>query len=243
MRDNQRQKVYDSEHAIDHGASFTTVAECQAYVDRVLARKRLQRKYPRLPKKIVVRPGFGRIIACAETLDGQRVIKLPLWSRTELTILHEISHHVAESSDGIRWAHNWKFAAIHLSLVREMMGVDAERALRDQYRARRVRYTEPRAKRPLTEEQRSAAADRLAAAREARLGERGRWALRTDGGAWVKRVVWKFGRCELTFTAGTAEGAMVWTTLPAVERWVERCVTTGWTVEVVDLSDCSAPVH
>jgi putative metallohydrolase (TIGR04338 family) len=240
MRDSQRQKIYDAEHASSPGKAFPTVEECQAYVDRVLKRKRLQRKYS-VPRTIVVHPGHGRRIACATTIYGRRVIKLPRWSRTELTILHEIAHHIADN-DGRSWSHNWKFAAVLLTLVREMMGAEAEQALRGQYRTRRVRYTEPRAKRELTGEQRVAAADRLAAAREARFGERGRWALRTTRGAWCKRVTWKFGQAYPTFT-GMVEEAQVWTTRPAVDRWVERFTTTSWTVEVVDLNDCSVAVQ
>lgn len=241
MRDNQRQKVYDSEHGVDHGKTFVTVEECQAYVDRVLTRKRLQTKFSRFPKQIEVHPGVGRRIACAQVLYGMRVIKLPKWARTELVILHEIAHHVAQT-DGRDWAHSWKFCHIHLALVREMMGREVETALRSEFRQRRVRYTEPRTKRPLSEEQRVAAADRLAAAREARLGERGRWALRTNGGAWVKRISWKFETAYPTFT-GMAEEAQVWTTRPAVDRWIERLSGHSWGIEIVDLSKCSAAVR
>jgi putative metallohydrolase (TIGR04338 family) len=242
MRDSQRQKVYDSEEPLDRGATFTTVGECQAYVDRVLARKRLQRRYPRLPKTIVVHNGGGNRRATALEQHGQLVIKLPKWARSEMVILHEIAHHVARTSDGQHWAHNWKFCAVYLTLIREMMGTGPERELRQQFRSRRVRFTEPRARRVLSEEERSAAADRLAAAREARLGERGRWALRTTSGVWCKRVTWRYGKVDPYFT-GMAEEAMVWTTRPAVERWVERFRSSAWEIEIVDLSECSAAVH
>lgn len=239
MRDSQRQKVYDSEEPVDRGCTFVSVDECQAYVDRVLARKRLQRKFPRLPKKIVVHHGGGNRRATAYQDLGQRMIKLPRWARSEMVILHEVAHHVADSSDGQRWGHNWKFCQVYLVLLREMMGVGTERALRDQFRVRRVRYTEPRPKRVMSAEQREMAAGRLAAAREARLGERGQWVIRLTNGTWCKRITWKYQRADM-YVTGMVEEAMVWTTRPAVDRWIERLTAAGWAVEIVDLDAVEA---
>lgn len=61
-------------------------------------------------------------------------------------------------------AHGRLFAATMLDLVGYQMGADAKRALREAFRAHKVRYTRRRA--PMSPEQREAAAARLSAARE-----------------------------------------------------------------------------
>jgi putative metallohydrolase (TIGR04338 family) len=239
MRDSQRQKVYDAEAETEHGKRFTTVKECQIYVDRVLARKRLQTKLAkRVAIRITVHPGHGHRQATASFIGRERVIQAPIWARTELTLLHEIAHHVV----GLSHHHDWEFCRVLLILVREMLGAETERHLKAGYRARKVRFAPPRT-RQLTPAQREAAVARLAAAREARAGERGRWALKhAHQDLWYKKLTWKYGHVHATLTS-KVDDATVWTTKAAVDRWIERLDGDGWGYDLVDLSHCSVAVR
>lgn len=86
-------------------------------------------------------------------------------------LLHEMAHLVTGLPNGDRdrthtWQHGHQFCAAYLVLVRHELGVAAHDALRVSMKAHRVRYTPPRS-RPMTDEQRAAAAARLAANRRA----------------------------------------------------------------------------
>lgn len=227
--------MYDAEDCVDRGAVFETLAECQKYVDRVLARKRLVGRM-RSVRSITVVDGRGGTSARASDHFGEgRKIALPSGMRSELVILHEIAHHVG----GLGSRHNWQFADAFLALVREMMGVEAHNDLKAEFRQRKVRFRKP-VKRTLTPEQRQAAAERLVRAREVRMAneETGRWVLRVDYGGtgnytYISMVTTKWDRPRLSLV-NSIDAAQVWKTRSAVERWLKSVTEEGYAVEIVE---------
>ena len=187
-RDSQVNRLYAAEKILRCGLSkpVTTwkrgatkderkkmLKDAQAFVDRVMARKYIKRKYPNASMyRITVRGTKASRRAVAWTVSG--TIDLPFngeWGWHEDVLLHEIAHILDYRDywrrDGSRAYHDWRFAQIYLDLVRNVMGKEAHDALRKSFKANRVRYTEPR-KRSLTPEQREALQERMKLAREAR---------------------------------------------------------------------------
>ena len=86
---------------------------------------------------VFVHDGRGRVKACAVG----RIIKLPLWARSERVILHELAHVIQTERPG----HGRQFCRIFLDIVRRWHSDrDAWRTLRASFRAHRVRYTRRR---------------------------------------------------------------------------------------------------
>jgi len=171
-RDTQRQRVYTAESAVEKAtpsARLEAVRDVERFVKATLARKRVQDDFPRATRvyKYVpdVTDGRGRRRACAV---GSCEIRMPVWSRTELIVLHELAHIMINREHGDRdtiASHGWQFCAAYLRLVLHVMGRQHHDALKASFKAHRVRFTKPRAKRELTPEQRAALVARMAAAR------------------------------------------------------------------------------
>lgn len=179
-RDSQRQKLYDAERAALDVKGLTmkrweTVPEMQAYVNKLLDSAWFKRHWPRkggsegiwlgangfvFAPKVEVRDGRGH----RRATYGGGVIQMPKWARKEWVMLHELAHYVTPQ----RPAHGWQFAANYLLLVQHQLGKEAADALRAKFKFFRVRYTKPRAKRPMTEEQKQVLRERLVKARAAR---------------------------------------------------------------------------
>lgn len=131
---------------------------------RVFGMKRVQDAFPRLRAHDLpsVGDGRGRRRACGWS-GG---IKIPLWARNEAVVIHELAHTVTHRQHGYDTAaHGWQFCSVYLTLTLHAMGREAHDTLKRAFRENRVRYTAPRAKRELTDEQRQALADRLALGR------------------------------------------------------------------------------
>lgn len=163
-RDSQRSRLYRAESAsgLEKHAEKMTIAEAQAFVDRLLAQKTVQKHFPitgRIGTKVFVVAGRG---CYAEWL--RRRITLAPWGRNPLVICHELAHILERRGA----AHGWEFAAAELWLVRRAMGKDAHDALKAAFKAGRVRYTAPRARRPLSDEEKAVLRQRLVAARAAK---------------------------------------------------------------------------
>jgi putative metallohydrolase (TIGR04338 family) len=144
-RDFQRSRVYAAERELDGTPTHRKLAECQAFVDKVLRSKWWRSRGGE--SGIVVEDGRGRSRACYQsgffsmTGRGIRppVVKLPRWARSELVILHELAHSL---TNGGPW-HGREFARNFLALVGRFMGREAATALRESYRKHRVKYRRP----------------------------------------------------------------------------------------------------
>lgn len=133
-RDQQRQRAYDAEHAIDDfGETFADLDGAKRYVARMLASKWLRRHFPGVRSTIEVRDGRGRRRAAA---FGTYAITLPRWARNTTTVLHEIAHCLTPRDPG----HGAEWARCYLMLVQHFLGRAAAAALRASFKAHGVRY-------------------------------------------------------------------------------------------------------
>lgn len=180
-RDSQRQKVYDAEsavlppkrHDIEQFPDLQSVCD---WVHRIANYAWYKRRFPTSPATrsveigtnrdtwyasgLIVKDGSGTRIA----RGGRFVLNLPLWARSERTILHELAHHVTSGGDP---GHGWEFCANHLTLVRFVQGKETHDLLRQSYRDHGVRYKKQRKRRPMSVEEKAEFAARMAAARAA----------------------------------------------------------------------------
>lgn len=160
-RDSQRSKVYAAERAVFPGVPRVarTLGDVQDFVDRVLARKRVIKRFGQKKARITAARRGG----ASYVFDGSNVMHInPDHAPNTMLMLHELAHVLAPLA-----RHGHEFADAYLFLVREMMGREAHDKLKAAFKAKRVR-TKAKAKRVLTEEQKQVLRERLAAARAAR---------------------------------------------------------------------------
>jgi len=164
-RDTQRSKLYKAESVV-HGRDLVGVADMQRYVDELVKRAWFKRRWPDVTD-IQVRDGRGRRRAGAS--PANRYITMPKWARYEEVVLHEVAHIVTDVQYGMRPAfHGWQFASNLIELVRYSMGKPEADMMKGSFRSSGVRFAKPKKRVPLTDEQKVAATQRLAAARAAR---------------------------------------------------------------------------
>ena len=164
-RDTQRSKLYAAESVV-HGDKFESVADMQRYVDKLVGRAWFKRRWPNVTS-IEVRDGRGRSRAGAYSRGGY--ITMPRWSRYEEVVLHEVAHIVTDYQHGTNLAaHGWQFAHNLIELVHYHMGKDEADKMKASFRKAKVRFSEPKKRAPLSDEQRSANIERLAKARASR---------------------------------------------------------------------------
>lgn len=165
VRDSQRQKLYDAQDCLTHqGRQFTSIEEMQIYADKLTNSAWWKRRYP--GRRIIIEPQRNNCSALARG-DGY-TISMPKWAWNEMILLHEIAHHAKDRRYGHRGtaAHGREFAKTMLELVRHKMGDECWWLLKESFRKHKVKHTLPR--KPMSEEQRAAASERLAASRKPR---------------------------------------------------------------------------
>jgi hypothetical protein len=174
-RDSQRKKLYEAERKVFTEGSISspwvtkigkgTLGEAAAYVKKVAQSK----TWAKLMKD-VGRSSYANWVPPVKDGRGSATggphigVKLPDWSRCEPIVLHELAHCIAPACCG----HNWLYAHIYIKLVSRFMGTEWADKLRKQFRKDRVKFTPPRPKRELTEEQKAVLRERCARARAAR---------------------------------------------------------------------------
>ena len=152
-RDSQRSKVYKAEqgHSLWFDeALFDSVGEVQEWVDSICRSRWFKNRFRRhaIDPKSVMR--YGRSADGIKVLDGRGrrrangstrgFIKLPIWTRSDMHILHEIAHVVTSPRVA---AHGREFCANYLALVRQFMGREEAIELKTCFKKHRVKYTRP----------------------------------------------------------------------------------------------------
>lgn len=156
MRDYQRSKVYAAESCLPNGEDWRkdrNMERLQAYCDKLCDSAWFKRRWGTgpggKPWRFTLKDGRGARIA----RGGSFRLKLPRWSRTEATVLHEMAHtlchfrqkqcshcgHVTRTSHTMVAAHGRHFAKTMLELVEHQMGKETADLLRKSYRAEKVR--------------------------------------------------------------------------------------------------------
>jgi putative metallohydrolase (TIGR04338 family) len=139
-RDSQRSRLYRAEDELEPGRRLPTVAVLQGYVDDLAASDWFTARWG--ARSFDVRPGHGHRRA---TADRNGVLQLPLWSRTELVVLHEVAHCLTPERYA---AHGPEYAGVFLSLVRRRLGPGAAQVLEDAFARHRVRWVTTAVARP-----------------------------------------------------------------------------------------------
>ena len=180
-RDSQRSKVYKAERRMASWDKnrLETIPEVERWIRKLSKQTRLQTHFPELTRREVeVSDGRGRRSAAG----NESGIWLPRWGRFKLVILHELAHVITERRlraeapyIGITgWkvkqgaVHGWVFCAVYLKLVHLGIGKAQADELKGHFKALKVRFTEPRKKRPMSEERRAQLREHLQLARAAR---------------------------------------------------------------------------
>lgn len=169
--DSQRAKVYAGEKAAAWDARATellTHQEAEQYIVKATDWLRSKGLCFTHGKRIQVRHNVGRGGAWANRTHGVIMLTGPAHKRW--IILHEVAHLALHRRhpdfDGDLRAHGWVFCDVYLQLVQHFLGVAAATELRRSLKAHGARV---RPKRQMTEAQREAAAERLAASRPKRV--------------------------------------------------------------------------
>lgn len=169
LRDTQRKKVYNAEAVLLRFAKpLREITDIEKYLRKQLARKAITSRYPDAAEAMRVKDGRGTRKALAY---GTYAISIPLWARNEAIVLHEAAHVITSRHIDRRKAsaHGWQFCETLLVLVRFIMGREAHDALKQSFKDHKVRFSKPRERAPLSEEQKAALRERLAKARAAKV--------------------------------------------------------------------------
>ena len=142
-RDQQRSKVYKSEKILAGKTKpLPTVRDMEAYVTKLQSRAVLVKRFGHhLTRTIVVKDGRGR----SDAGGWSGGVTMPLWSRCELILLHEVAHTITRRIFGVNVAgHGWQYANIYLQLVKTMLGAEIHAQLKGSFKANKVRTTPKR---------------------------------------------------------------------------------------------------
>lgn len=165
-RDTQQRKLYRAE-AVYTGTTRMTddYFDMKKFVAKVWKSKRVHKAFSRMYPKTVPYVGDGR--ARTHAGGNARGIYMPVWSRSEGIILHELAHTINQRVNGQDPAgHGWQFASIYLKLVLYIHGREAHDLLKKGMKLHRVRFTEPRKRKPMDPARKAELVARLAAYRE-----------------------------------------------------------------------------
>lgn len=165
-RDSQRSRVYKAEAFLETiSKRHDSMEELTAYVRRVRTNKRVLSYARELRGPMVIRDWRG----ARSAKGGADGILMPVWSRYDAVILHELAHVViSRRHRGTVATHGWEFAQLFLRLVRTCMGKEAHHLLRLSFKSRGVRYTPKRKRKPLAPEAKAKLVARLELARAAK---------------------------------------------------------------------------
>lgn len=168
-RDSQRKKLYTAEReTFTYHAQSIGLDECATLVSKIQNSDYITRKYmPRWPGRIAVTDGRGS----RRALSHGGKISLPVWARMKWMVIHEMAHELHRYQRAGRngaAGHGWQYAEIYLDLVGHFMGHADRDRLKESFRKHRVKYCAPRKGRILSEAEKQALRDRLAAARAAK---------------------------------------------------------------------------
>ena len=132
-RDSQRARLYRAEGQVGAGRRLPTVERMQAWVDAMAATDWFLARWG--ARTFDVRPGFGHRRA---TADQNGVLQMPKWARTELVLVHEVSHCLTPPSLA---PHGAEYAGVLLTVARRALGPGTAQLLEDAFARERVRWT------------------------------------------------------------------------------------------------------
>lgn len=174
-KDSKRSKVYASENRALAEMRATGLVPREEMTQKQMLRRLRQVTHSKWMRKAYKQLGTNVPLAFNRqswATGGARGMRFPPSGvlLNEMTLLHELAHVVQHRTPGghLTAGHGWEWASVYVALVQRFMGRESARLLKLHFRQAKIRFTQPRAKRQLTEEQKQALRDRLAAARASR---------------------------------------------------------------------------
>lgn len=136
-RDSQRKRVYQAELVFEQewgsGEKFSCIKGCQEYANKVVASSYWQKRFPYI-KSIRVKHKRGKTALATFSMG---LIQLPIHFYNELTLLHELAHHVVPRPHA---PHGPLWCAVYADLVKEFLGEKASDQLAASFAKGRVKY-------------------------------------------------------------------------------------------------------
>lgn len=141
-KDPQAWLVYEAEvwvPPVNHGQLLAEVSDIQSWVDEIYKTAWFEKRFRCVTKGFEIHDGRGSCWARGWS-DKNRIchLSIPRKMRTQLTVLHELSHGLTADGHG-RW-----FCSVYLSLMKRFLGYDSWLELRDSFVVCGVRYRKPR---------------------------------------------------------------------------------------------------
>lgn len=164
-RDSQRSAFWAAQAVLEtHARLIETQKRMLRFVENARSRAYLKRRYKTALRREIIldfcvwdtRENFEPFYSTITVPP-----KKDKW--TDLTMCRQIAYVLLMRTHGQAAWHGREFCAIYLDVVRAMMGAAAYELLKGSFRKHKVRFTP---KRVLSPEQRAAARERLAKARE-----------------------------------------------------------------------------
>lgn len=183
-RDTQKGRVYAADNKAFAEFKFRDVStpeKSQARVDDVWSSKWLRVNYPRAARFDQPQVTFINRMKGARANGREIDIGGNDFARSEWVLMHELAHSINHRTNDNATGHGWQYCSIYLGLVSRFLSTAAADALKAQFKAHRVRYNAPRARAPMSDEQRAALVARLAAVRKPRVA-RTLWQRAFDSG-------------------------------------------------------------
>jgi len=177
-RDNQRSKVYlaetdfQKEYVKEHKIVINKdLSFWDGYLKKVLQSKWFQKHFGPI-ETIRLKDGKGTRNAKAMRIFQGRggIISLPLWSRDEIVVLHELSHVAVSYFKNA--PHGPEFCAAYLKIVKHFIGTEAENELKMSFKEKRVKWRKKKTLSLDTLEKLRQRGKQLAAARKQEITER-----------------------------------------------------------------------
>lgn len=136
MRDFQRSKVYKAERPLQEKAKrIVKLEDLTQYVDELVKKDWFRFFWPKT-KTILVKDGRGRGRGIGWNFGSRGEIAMPVWTRNELYLLHEISHAITPN---IESNHGEHFTANTIRLAWNMIGPEVANNLWINYRMHKVK--------------------------------------------------------------------------------------------------------
>jgi putative metallohydrolase (TIGR04338 family) len=135
VRDTQRQRVYNAETYMPRGQTWATIADVQAYVDRLLASALWRRLCPSVTKVVITPARWNAVWSRAYSDKTGGTIRLAAGHYDQLLLFHELAHLAQPPNTA--W-HGPEFCLIYLRLVYHWMGDRIGGALEERFKAHQV---------------------------------------------------------------------------------------------------------
>jgi putative metallohydrolase (TIGR04338 family) len=137
LRDAQRQRVYNAEAYVPRGRTWATIADVQAYIDRLLTSALWRRLCPSVTNVLIKRAQWNAVGSRAYSNPDKTggTIRLVAWHYDQLLLFHELAHLAQPPNTA--W-HGPEFCLIYLRLVYRLMGDCIGTALEERFKAHRV---------------------------------------------------------------------------------------------------------